>query len=48
MMERFSKAVNGFWPLTIYAKHFVLDVWQWFEYVSTSQFISFAAYPAIL
>ena len=27
-MERFAKIVNGFKPLTIFAKRSILDVWQ--------------------
>ena len=27
-MERYTKIVNGFQPLTIFAKNFILDVWQ--------------------
>ena len=27
-MERFAKIANGFQPLTIFAKHSILDVWQ--------------------
>ena len=26
-IERFAKIVNGLWPLTIIAKHFIVDVW---------------------
>ena len=33
-MERFAKIVNGFYPLAIFAKFLILDVWQVFEYVS--------------
>ena len=30
----FNKKVNGFYPLTIFAKHSILDVWQGSEYAS--------------
>ena len=32
-MERFTRIVNGFQALTIFAKRSILDVWQCFEYV---------------
>ena len=32
-MENFAKIVNGWKPLTIFAKHSILDVWQDSEYV---------------
>ena len=35
-MEYFAKIVNGFETLTIFAKRSVLDVWQGFEYASSS------------
>ena len=31
-MERFAKIINGFQPLTIFAKQSILDVWQDSEY----------------
>ena len=33
-MERFAKIVNGWKPLTIFAKLSILDVLQGFEYAS--------------
>ena len=33
-MKCFAKTVNGFYPLTIFAKHAILDVWQSFEHAS--------------
>ena len=33
-MERFVKTLNGFQPVTFFAKHSILDVWQGFEYAS--------------
>ena len=33
-MKRFSKIVNSYKLLTIFAKHSFLDVWQCFEYAS--------------
>ena len=33
-MERFVKIVNGFLPLTIFAKRFILDIWKGFEYAT--------------
>ena len=33
-MERFTKIVNGLNPLTVFAKSFVLDVWQGSEFAS--------------
>ena len=33
-MERFADVINGFQPLTIFAKHSILDVWQGSEYFS--------------
>ena len=30
-MERFTKIVNGFQPLTIFSKRSILDVWQGFD-----------------
>ena len=32
MMVRFVKEVKDFWPLTIFSKRFILDVWQGSEY----------------
>ena len=32
--ERFAKIVNGFYPLTIFGKYSILDVWQGSEYSS--------------
>ena len=31
-MERFVKIVNGYKPLTVFAKRSILDVWQCNEY----------------
>ena len=33
-MESFAKIVNGFQSLTIFAKRYILDVWQGSEYAS--------------
>ena len=33
-VERFKKIVNGFYPLAIFTKVCILDVWQGSEYVS--------------
>ena len=33
-IESFAKIVNGFMPLTIFAKRSILDVWQGSEYAS--------------
>ena len=33
-MERFAKIAEGFQPLTIFAKHSILDASQGFEYAS--------------
>ena len=33
-MKCFAKTVNGFYPLTIFAKHAIVDVWQSFEHAS--------------
>ena len=33
-MECLIKKVNGFYPLTIFAKKSIFDVWQGFEYAS--------------
>ena len=33
-MECFAVIVNGFYSLTIFAKKFILDVWQGSEYTS--------------
>ena len=35
-MERFAKIVKGIQPLTIFAKHSILDVCQCSEYASTT------------
>ena len=35
-MERFEKIVEGFDPLTIFAKRFILDVWQGSEYATAA------------
>ena len=35
-MECFVKMLNGFWPLTLFGKHFILDVWQGSEYDSAT------------
>ena len=32
-MEHFAKIVNGFQPLTIYAKSSILDLWEGSTYV---------------
>ena len=32
-MELFENALNGFWPLTIFVKSSILDVWQGFQNV---------------
>ena len=37
-MELFGKIVNGFSPLTIFAKSYVLDVWLGSEYASAVDF----------
>ena len=36
IMERFEKIVEGFEPLTIFAKRSVLNVWQGSEYGSVA------------
>ena len=33
-MKRLAKIVNGFQPLTIFAKRSILDIWQSSEYSS--------------
>ena len=40
-MKRFVKIVNGFQSLTIFAKRFILDVWQCFEYTSDNGIYAF-------
>ena len=35
-MEHFAKIVNSFYPLTIFLKRSILDVWQGSEYTSLS------------
>ena len=35
-MERFAKIVNGWKPLTIFGKYFIIDVWQDLKYASAS------------
>lgn len=37
-MEFFTKTVEDFKPLTVLAKHVILDIWQGCEYVSTIHF----------
>ena len=39
-MESFAKIVNGLKVLAIFAKRFILDIWQGFEYV----FVIFYSY----
>ena len=36
-MERFCENNDGYKPLTVFGKHFILDVSQGFEYASTSE-----------
>ena len=35
-MERFENIIEGFEPLTVFAKRSILDVWQGSEYASTA------------
>ena len=37
-MERFEKIVNSFHLLTVFAKRFIVDVWQSFKYASETPF----------
>ena len=36
-MKRFAQIVNDFWPLGIFAKRSILEVWQGSEYASDVQ-----------
>ena len=38
-MERFAKRVNGFKPLTVFAKRSILENWQNSEYTTVSRAI---------
>ena len=35
-MERFAKKIDGFYPLTISAKHSILEIWLGSEYTSVT------------
>ena len=35
-MESFEEIVGGFELLTVFAKHFILDIWQGSEHVSAA------------
>ena len=41
-MECFLKIVNGYNQLTIFAKYFILDVWQCSEYASNNEVFFFS------
>ena len=36
-MERFEKIIEGFEPLSIFAKRSILNVWQGSEYASAAE-----------
>ena len=46
-MEHFAKIGNGFYPLTIFAKRSILDIWQGSEYAS-GLFCSFLMVDSIV
>ena len=37
--EFFAKIYNGFYPLTIFWKIFLIDIWQGSKYVSGASFV---------
>ena len=46
-MERFAKTVNGFKPLTIFAKHSIWDIWEGSEYAADRYLVLFLPFSIL-